>query len=97
MRRQGERPELIRWRPCGRSKTWSFLLQRKDANFRAAHIDHGRLVALEAEPPWDRGRGPVRNRQRIPRVQRSACRRRQLPAVDAAITSVQYRRTEVPV
>jgi hypothetical protein len=25
MRRQGERPELIRWRLCGRSKTWSFV------------------------------------------------------------------------
>jgi hypothetical protein len=24
MRRQGERPELIRWRLCGTSKTWSF-------------------------------------------------------------------------
>ena len=24
MRRQGERPELIRWRLCGTSKTWSY-------------------------------------------------------------------------
>jgi hypothetical protein len=24
MGRQGERPELIRWRLCGTSKTWSF-------------------------------------------------------------------------
>jgi hypothetical protein len=25
MRRQGERPELIRWRLCGTSKTWTFV------------------------------------------------------------------------
>ena len=29
MRRQGERPELIRWRLCGASKTWSLVEQRR--------------------------------------------------------------------
>ena len=29
MRRQGERPELIRWRLCGTSKTGSFVPQRR--------------------------------------------------------------------
>jgi len=33
MRRQGERPELIRWRLCGTSKTWSFVPQRSDKTF----------------------------------------------------------------
>ena len=32
MRRQGERPESIRWRPCGRSRTWSFVAQRRMKN-----------------------------------------------------------------
>src|SRR6266699_333519 len=31
MRRQGERPELIRWRLCGTSKTWSFVPQDENA------------------------------------------------------------------
>src|SRR5437899_10373442 len=35
MRRQGERPELIRWRLCGTSKTWSFVPQRRMKMFRA--------------------------------------------------------------
>ena len=35
MRRQGERPELIRWRLCGTSKTWSFVPQRRMKMFQA--------------------------------------------------------------
>src|SRR5438046_7586014 len=31
MRRQGERPELTRWRLCGTSKTWSFVPQDENA------------------------------------------------------------------
>ena len=35
MRRQGERPELIRWRLCGTSRTWSFVPQRRMKMFGA--------------------------------------------------------------
>ena len=35
MRRQGERPELIRWRLCGRSKSCSLVPQRRMAIFCA--------------------------------------------------------------
>ncbi len=48
MRRQGERPGLIHSRLCGRSKTWSFVQQRRP----------GRWIEIEwTETP---GANPVR-------------------------------------
>jgi hypothetical protein len=46
MRRQGERPELIRWRLCGTSKTWSFVPQRRMKMFgaRVCPRDRGRAT-----------------------------------------------------
>jgi hypothetical protein len=49
MRRHGERPELIRKRLCGTSKTetWSFVPQTKHENFRASSqvLDNARPEA----------------------------------------------------
>src|SRR5262249_42836425 len=57
MRRQGERPELIRWWPCGTSKTWSFVPQRRMKMFRALRT----LIMVAARA---RGRATLGSRTR---------------------------------
>jgi len=50
MRRQGERPELIRWRFCGTNKTWSFVPRNEGRLQRLATTSDGSSTSYGLMP-----------------------------------------------